>query len=410
MQECVTVDSIGAPVLSDWQQKSFATGEASLLRRAAERNRDEQDKEKRLEDLRAAREEEGRRRRHDRLVVTATIEGMQEIDIGADGGGAAGMHGGAGATGAGAGYDFSAVLAVTSGSSSKKDQDELVAYLPSVLPVLTEIFNHYVGAGVSKRSDALNRLTFLEFTHFIHKCRIYHADKDQVLIKRLVLDAKKRIARQTDPHSVVDEKSALHYSLDRTEFLAVVAMVAVEIAGAGKARACEAVRSLVENFIDARWISQDPASKTMRNDKIVDLVKENRPALKDIFKHFVGDGNNNGGGGGGSGSGGADVEDDGVMSLLTFTDCMRDSGLLTRNPGERADLSDARTRQLASSAFFAVQGNPARNLELAAMVFAEFVDAVCRLCMDVLSAKMTPIERIEVAMSSLQDLKKNLGR
>jgi hypothetical protein len=39
----VEVDSIGAPVLSDWQQKSFCVGEASQLRLKSEALRKEEE-------------------------------------------------------------------------------------------------------------------------------------------------------------------------------------------------------------------------------------------------------------------------------------------------------------------------------------------------------------------------------
>ena len=42
LQESVEVDNIGAPALSDWQQKSFCVGEASQLRLKADMARKEE--------------------------------------------------------------------------------------------------------------------------------------------------------------------------------------------------------------------------------------------------------------------------------------------------------------------------------------------------------------------------------
>lgn len=151
------MDSVGAPSLTEWQQKSFCVGEASKLRLTSEAKRKEEERKKQQREKRME------------MSVTSTISKMETIGIG---------------VAKNADYDWSTIVEVIS-DSSQKDQDELQSYFPTAYPILQEIFDFYAGGSEC--------VTLAELTHALHMCMIYNANKDLGLIKNNVAECKKRL-------------------------------------------------------------------------------------------------------------------------------------------------------------------------------------------------------------------------
>lgn len=85
---------------------------------------------------------------------------------------------------------------------------------------------------------------------------------------------------------------------------------------------------------------------------------------------------------------------------------MKDAGILTRNPGERADEADERMSTLAENCFFGAQGFPPRQLELQELVFAEFLEATCRLCAESLTSNNSNFQKFQLGIDALMGLKR----
>ena len=127
----------------------------------------------------------------------------------------------------------------------------------------------------------------------------------------------------------------------------------------------------------------------MDSDKVTKMLGDSWPYLKQVYNFYV-------------------QTDTGVMTQETFGNVMKDAGLLMRNPGEQADAAEDRMSSLTLNAFFGAQGFPARQLELAELVFAEFLEATCRLSVESLSQQTTSFEKFQLGLDALLDLRRNM--
>ena len=96
------------------------------------------------------------------------------------------------------------------------------------------------------------------------------------------------------------------------------------------------------------------------------------------------------------------------MTEESFTAVMKDGGLLMRHPGEGGEDAAQRMNALALKSFFGAQGNPPRQFELNELVFAEFVEATCRLALESLNTSAEPFARVQLGVDALLDLKRNM--
>ncbi|GMI04910.1 hypothetical protein TrVE_jg12133 [Triparma verrucosa] len=365
LQEEVEVDSIGAPVLSDWQQKSFCVGEASQLRLKSEALRKEEEKKKMLAKMAI----ENRKKYEMNMIVSSSID-YTMADMGLD-------------TSA---YDWNAIVEVIAGSS-QKDQDELEEYFHEAYPLLDEIFVHYAGEK-KKDSGSETKLTFAEFSHFLHSVRVYHAYRDLQTIKDCVLEAKRRLVAATESKNADDPSEEF---MTKEEFFACMIYLSIQkLEGTKRSSGC--LREVVEKFVEPHWTEGRAEDKTrvlMDSDKVTKMLGDSWPYLKQVYNFYV-------------------QTDTGVMTQETFGNVMKDAGLLMRNPGEQADAAEDRMSSLTLNAFFGAQGFPARQLELAELVFAEFLEATCRLSVESLSQQTTSFEKFQLGLDALLDLRRNM--
>lgn len=110
LMETVEVDAIGAPALSDWQQKCFCVGEATKLKLSCDMNRKEEERRRQLQ----------QKRFETNVAMSSNIGGIETIGIEA----VNQDH-----------YDWSSIVEVLA-DSSEKDQEEIEKYFPEVYPLL----------------------------------------------------------------------------------------------------------------------------------------------------------------------------------------------------------------------------------------------------------------------------------
>lgn len=151
------------------------------------------------------------------------------------------------------------------------------------------------------------------------------------------------------------------------------------------------MRDLVLSYLAPNWIDardEDKVKALMDSSKVSKMMSDARPYLKDLFQSYI-------------------QNDARVMTLKCFENMMRDAGVLTRNPGERAGDAEERMSGLAENCFFAAQGFPPRQLELPELVFAEFLEATCRLCGETLNkGGGGGFEKFQLGVDALMDLKR----
>jgi len=347
LQDAVEVDAVGAPALSEWQQKSFCVGEASKLRLASEAKRKEEERKKQQRDKRME------------MNVTATVGKMETIGISITN----------------VNYDWSTIVEVI-GDSSQKDQDELEEYFPTAYPILQEIFDFYTGGGET--------MTLAEFSHALHISKIYNANRDLDLIKSNIAKCKKLIGTAGEgKHDDLGDEL-----LTKEEFLATMILIGREKSRGAK-RSTESIQDLVDGYIAVSWIdarAEDSVKRMMDSSRVTNILREARPFLRELYDNYV-------------------QNEAGVMTADIFSKIMKDAGILTRNPGERPGDAEERTSTLAENCFFGAQGFPPRQLELPELVFSEFLEATCRLCAETLGGKEN-FDKFQLGVDALMDLKR----
>ena len=379
LQDVVEVDSINAPVQSDWQQKSFCEGEASQLRIKAEEERKETEKARAVERNKLDKAVKDRKRMELNMNNSVSV---QEFDIQA----------------VNATQDWSMIAEVI-GESSTKDQEELEDYFPTIFPTLTDIFTHFVGPRRKETANdrapahtpASTSMTFAEFSHFLHAARLDHAYRDSDVIKDYVLTTKRKLARGAGmglAESKGDDDSEDFMS--RTEFFACLVVVAIAKVE-GTMRSADSMENLLVKYLEPNWLEQrvdDKVRVLIDGPRTSTMLAESRPYLKDVFDFYTSDAG-------------------GVVTEEIFATIMKDAGLLMRHPGESNEVATKRMDSLATSSFFAAQGNPSRHLELNELVFSEFVEATCRLALESLSGG-EDFGRVQLGVDALLDLRRNM--
>jgi hypothetical protein len=337
--------------------------------------------------------------------------------------------------------------ALSSNNHSQKEIDELREYFPDdVFPILSEIFTHYVGPLGS--GDSSGGLSFVEFSHFVHDCKLYHALRDvEALAKFFSAGGGEGSGGENSlGRSGGDDGEGNDNRIRRGNFMAAVVLLCVAKAE-GVKRTATAVREVIDDaiqpMVDTR--GQSKVRKLIAETRIGDILNESRPYLVEVFDHFCAEGYNNSnnsdnssswdrrGGGGGGGSyreeskggeskdGGSDRNNNNysglmmesektTMDLDTFTKICKDSGLLHRNPGESGAAGEERMAKIALNAFFAAQYDPPRQLELERLVFAEFIEATFELSLDSLAGTDGDFQKVQLGMDALLDLRRNILR
>ncbi|GMI41042.1 hypothetical protein TeGR_g1933 [Tetraparma gracilis] len=371
LQETVEVDSIGAPIQSDWQQRSFCQSAASQLRMSAEAARREEEKKRAAE--RGMLEKDARNRKGVRgMSAGATV---QEFDIDV--------------VSASASADMPLILEIIS-ESSRKDQDELESYLPTIFPILSNIFAHYVGGKTQEGGEGT--MTFAEFSHFVHAARVDHAYRDSDVARDYVRTTKRKLGRNAG--SLQEAKGGADEDEDfmtRAEFVACCVVVALAKTE-GTMRSADSMKNFLVKFIQPGWLEgreEDQVRVLIDGRRTSTMLAESRPYLKNIFERYTGDAN-------------------GVMTESCFLSLMKDAGLLMRHPGEDTGAAEKRMASLAGNSFFGAQGFPPRHLELNELVFAEFVEATCRLALESLSATDDKFSRVQLGVDALLDLRRTM--
>ena len=156
-------------------------------------------------------------------------------------------------------------------------------------------------------------------------------------------------------------------------------------------RSAVSLNCFIEDYIEQHWDNRrDTKMKSvMENNSLEVLLNDTRPYIKIIYDYYVGSAF-------------------GVMTLECFQNVCKDAGLLMRLPGENNETADQRMNKIAMNAFFSAQGDPPRQLELEEIVFAEFLEATCRLSLDTLNKNSSSFQRVQLGIDALLELKKNL--
>lgn len=157
------------------------------------------------------------------------------------------------------------------------------------------------------------------------------------------------------------------------------------------------MEDLIESHIAPSWVdvrSEDRVKTVMDSPKVQNMIEGTRTYLKELYDRYV-------------------QNEAGVMTAEVFTRMMRDAGILTRNPREKASEMEERTSALAENCFFGAQGFPPRQLELPELVFSEFLEATCRLCGEALGSDggigggNESFGKFQLGVDALMDLKRS---
>lgn len=282
---------------------------------------------------------------------------------------------------------------------SNKDREELREVFTDVYGLFKDVFVYYVGED-SKNNNSItpeqSGITFAEFTHMLHAARIFHAYKDVEDIRRVFLKCKGENRGEefkTDEYKngEIDEEDVTEQSLQLGEFMAAIVYTALHEKSTGTKRSAVSLQSFVEEYLEGHWDNRrDSKMKDiMENESLDDLLTDTRPYIKVIYDFYVG-------------------SEYGVMTIDCFQSVCKDAGLLMRLPGEGTNTAEDRMSKVATNAFYSAQGDPPRQLELEEIVFAEFLDATCRLSYETLNSSSSSFQRVQLGIDALLELKKNL--
>ena len=83
---------------------------------------------------------------------------------------------------------------------------------------------HYAGEK-KKDSGSETKLTFAEFSHFLHSVRVYHAYRDLQTIKDCVLEAKRRLVAATESKNADDPSEEF---MTKEEFFACMIYLSIQ--------------------------------------------------------------------------------------------------------------------------------------------------------------------------------------
>jgi hypothetical protein len=384
LQETVVVDSINAPVQTDWQQKCFCEGPASKLRISSENLRKEEELRHSAELLKLEKDAKNRKR----MEQAGAMDGMSvgsNFSVNVQEYGIQAVNGAA---------DWSMIADVV-GETSKKDQDELEEYFPVIFPVLNDIYAHFAGQRRNNTNNNKNSkgdnasMSFAEFSHFLHAARVEHAYKDSDVIREYVLTTKRRLARSSSNESKSDVET--EDFITRIEFLAACIVVGIQKAD-GTMRSSGSVEALLKKYLEPNWLEPRSATKVrvlIDGPRTNTMLTDSRPYLKEVFDHYT-----------------SDIG--GVMTEECFASVMKEAGILMRQPGEGNDSAEERMNALAANSFFGAQGFPPRHLELNELVFAEFIEATCRLSLESLNTSAEEFARVQLGVDALLDLRRNI--
>lgn len=260
---------------------------------------------------------------------------------------------------------------------------------------LREAFQHYSGFG---GGDETHSISFMEFSHFIHDCKIFSVTTDGSKLQKVFVETN--IEKNAD----LDNPDR---ALTRFEFIEAIVRCGIYkfnpsfnegVAPPGTETASKCFKRVLTELVLPRiqQLTAGEVREALHSHEVQAIFYDNIKAMQRVYaKYCTMDSDQ------------SDPNNRGTMNLNEFTGLMTDAGLLGDGPGDEDELTTREARQAFAASQITDEDTDGDGIiddedELEELVFSEFLEAMTRVAIAKWEDPDMPIrDKVELAVDAV---------